>query len=118
MMTKDANEMSSLLDGSHAAQAIINKVFIKGFHALYKTQIDKLQTTALFDTGASINAISFKFFSTLQQQLKVIPTNRKVVSADGNNLGPVGEIHIKFKICNLVFNNRCDIILGLSWQQN
>ena len=74
--------------------------------------------------GASINAISFKFFSTLQQQLKVIQTNRKVVSADCNSLGPIGEVHIKFKIGNVVFNNRfiilnnlqCDIILRLPWQ--
>ena len=91
---------------------------------LYKIQIGELQTAALFNTGASINVISFKSFSTLQQQLKVIPTNRKVVSADSNSLGPVGEVHIKFKIGNMVFNDRfiilnklkCNIILRLSWQ--
>ena len=87
-------------------------------------QTGKLQTATLFDTGASINAISFKFFSTLQQELKVLPTNTKVISADSNNLGPIGEVHIKFKIGNVVFNDRfvtlnnlqCDIILGLPWQ--
>ena len=84
----------------------------------------ELQTAALFYTGASINAISFKFFSTLQQQLKVMPTNKKVVYADGNSLGPIGEVHIKFKIGNIAFNDRffilnnlqCDIILRLLWQ--
>ena len=126
MMTKNTNDTSSWLDGSHAAQAIINEVFIEGFHVLYKIEIGELQTAALFDTGAFINAISFKFFSTLQQQLKFIPTNRKVISADSNSLGPVGEFHIKFKIGNIVFNERfvilnnlqCDIILRLPWQQN
>ena len=61
------------------------------------------------------------FFSSLQQQLKVIPTNRKVVSADGNSLGPTGEVHLQFKIGNVVFHDRfvilnnlqCDIIVGL-----
>ena len=122
-MTKDADDMSSCLDDTPADQAIINEVFIEGFHALYKIQIGELKTSTLFNTGASIIAISF--FSTLEQQLKVIPTNRrKVVSADGNSLGPVGEVHIKFKIGNIVFHNRfvilnnlqCDIILRLPWQ--
>ena len=91
---------------------------------LYKIQIGKLQTVALFDTGASINAISFRFFSTLKQKLKVIPTNRKVVFADGDSLCPITEVHIKFKVGNVVFNNRLiilhnlqhDIILRLLWQ--
>ena len=56
--------------------------------------------------------------------LKVIPTNRKVVSADGNSLGPIAEVHIKFQIDNVVFHNRFvilnnlqhDIILRLPWQ--
>ena len=54
----------------------------------------KLKTAGLFDTGVLINAISPNFFSSLQQQLKVIPTNRKVVSADGDSLGPIGEVHL------------------------
>ena len=74
----------------------------------------------------SINTISSKFFSSLQQQLKVISTNRKVLSADGNSLGPIGEVHLWFQIGNIVFYNRsiildnlqCDIILGLPWQHN
>ena len=87
--------------------------------------IGKLKTVSLFDTGASINAISFKFFSHMEQQLKVLPTSRKVVSADGNSLGPIGEVHLKFKIGNIVLYDRfmilnnlqCDIILRLPWQQ-
>ena len=52
---------------------------------------------ALFDTGASINAISFKFYSSMQQQVKLLPTNRKVVSADSDSLGPIGDVHLQFK---------------------
>ena len=56
----------------------------------------------------------------------MLPTNRKVVSADGNSLGPVGEVHVKFKLSKVVFNNifvilnklQCDINLGLLWQCN
>ena len=61
----------------------------------------------------------------MQHQLKILPTSRKVVSADGNSLGPIGEVHLKFKIGKVVFNDRFvilnnqqhDIILGLPWQQ-
>ena len=85
-----------------------------------------MHTQALFDTGASINAISLKFYSSTQQHLKMLPTNRKVVSADGNSLGPIGEVHVKFKLGKVVFNNifiilnnlQHDIILGLPWQCN
>ena len=62
----------------------------------------------------------------MEQQLKVLPTSRKVVSADGDSLGPIGEVHLKFKIGNIVFHERfmilnnlqCDIILWLPWQWN
>ena len=62
----------------------------------------------------------------MQQQLKSLPTSRKVVSADGDSLGPIHEVHLKFKIGKVVFNDRFiivnnlqyDIILGLPWQQN
>ena len=91
---------------------------------LYNIQIGNLHTQAWFDTGASINAISFKFYSSMQQHLKMLPTSRKVVSADGDSLGPVGEVHVKFRIGKVVFNDvfiilnnlQCDIILGLPWQ--
>ena len=86
-MAKDTDDMSTSLDDPSTDQAIINEVFIKGFHALYKIQIGKLKTATLFDTGASINTISFKCFSYMQQQLKILPKSRKVVSADGNSLG-------------------------------
>ena len=93
---------------------------------LYKVQIGKLHTQALFDTGTSINAISFKFYSTMQQQLKILLTSRKVVSVDGYSLGPLGKVHLKLRISKVLFNDvfiilnnlQCDIILGLPWQQN
>ena len=50
--------------------------------------------------------------------------NRKVVSADDDSLGPIGEVHLKLKIGNVVFYDRFmilnnlqhDIILRLPWQ--
>ena len=88
-------------------------MFVEGFHALYHLQIGKLKTKALFETGASINAISSKFFRSLQQQFKVIPTSRKVVLADGDSLGPIGEVHLKFKLGKVVFNDRLVILNNL-----
>ena len=93
---------------------------------LYNIQVYNLPTQTLFDTGASINAISLKFFSFMQQQVKLLPTNRKVVSADGNSLGPIGEVHLKFKLGKVEFNDifvilnnlQWDIILSLPWQHN
>ena len=81
---------------------------------------------ALSDTGASINALSFKFFSHIQQHVKLLPTTRKVVSADGDSLGPIGEVHLKFKVGKIDFNDvfvilnnlQRDIILGLPWQHS
>ena len=60
----------------------------------------------------------------MQQHLKMLSTSRKVVSADGDSLGPIGEVHIRFRIAKVVFNHmfvilnslQCDIILGLPWQ--
>ena len=80
----------------------------------------------MFDTGKFINAISLKFYSSMQQHVKLLPTNRKVVSADGNSLGSIGEVHVKFKLGKVEFNNvfiilnnlQQDIILGLPWQCN
>ena len=62
----------------------------------------------------------------MQQQVKLLPTNRKVVSADGDSLGPIGEVHVKFKVGKvelndvfIILNNlQQDIILGLLWQHN
>ena len=56
----------------------------------------------------------------------MLPTNRKVVSADGNSLGPIGEVHVKFKLGKVVFNDvflilnnlQHDIILSLPLQHN
>ena len=42
--------------------------------------------------------ISLKFYSSMQQQVKLLPTNRKGVSAYGDSLGPIGEVHVKFKV--------------------
>ena len=62
----------------------------------------------------------------MQHQLKILPTSRKDVSADGDSLGPVGEVHLKFKIGKVVFNDRViilnnlqhDIFLVLPLQRN
>ena len=66
------------------------------------------------------------FFGHMQQQFNILPNSRNIVSADGDSLGPVGEVHLKFKIGNKVFHDRfmilnnlqCDIIFRLPWQQN
>ena len=73
------------------------KVFIEGFHTLYNVQVYNTQVQALFNTGASINTISFKFYSYIQQQVKLLPTNRQVVSADGDSLGPISEVSFKIQ---------------------
>ena len=73
--------------------------------------------------GVSIKAISLKFYSSMQQHVKFLPTNRKVVSADSDSPGPIGEVHVKFKLGKVEFNNifiilnnlQWDIILGLPW---
>ena len=62
----------------------------------------------------------------MQQHVKLLPTNRKVVSADSDSLGPIGEVHVKFKLGKVEFNNvfiilnnlQWDIILSLPWQHN
>ena len=96
IMLEDPDDSLAWLAAPNAL--VINEVFIDGFHVLYNIQIDNLHTQALFDTGTSINAISLKFYSSMQQHVKLLPTNRKVVSADGNSLGPIGEVHVKIQI--------------------
>ena len=62
----------------------------------------------------------------MQQHVKLLPTNRKVVSADGDSLGPAVEVHVKFKLGKVEFNDvfiilnnlQWDIILSLLWQHN
>ena len=99
-------------------------MFIDGFHALYNIHISNTCTQALFDTGASINAISHKFFSSIQKLFKPLPTDKEVVSADGDSLGPIGKVHIKFQVGKIEFDDifiilgslQQDVILGLPWQ--
>ena len=120
------SEASDWLHNPHTDTTTINELFIEGFHALYHVQIGGLKVAGLFDMGTSINAISSKFFRSIHHQLKIIPMNRKVVSADGNSLGPVGEVHIKFELGKVVFHDRFiildnlkqDMILGIPWQSN
>ena len=76
-------------------------------------QIGKLKTTALFDAGTSINAISSMFFRSLQEQLKITPVYRNVVSADGDSLGPTGKVHLKFQLGKVIFNDRFIILNNL-----
>ena len=105
-MCEEKCEASNYLQSPHTAVDTISKLFIEGFHSLYHLQIGELKTAALFDTGSFIIAISSKFFRSLHQQLKVIPSNRKVVSTGGNSLGPVGKVHIKFQLGKVIFNDR------------
>ena len=124
IMLEDSDNSSAWLAAPNAS--VINEVFIDGFHALYNIQIDNLHTLALFDTGTPINTISLKFYSSVQQHVKMLPSNRKVVSADSDSLGPIGEVYVKFKLGMVVFTNifvilnnlQHDIILGLPWQCN
>ena len=104
--------------------SVINEVFIVGLHTLYNIEVYNIHIQALFDTCASINAISFKFYSSIQQKVKLLPTNRKVVSAESDSLGPISEVHFKFKIDKIEFNDmfvilnnlQRDTILTLPWQ--
>ena len=41
----------------------------------------------------------------MQQQVKLLPTNRKVVSADSSCLGPIGEVHLQFKLGKVEFHD-------------
>ena len=124
MMMEDSDNTSAWLVTSD--EALVSEVFIDSFHALYNIQIGNLHTQALFDTGTSINAISFKFYSSMQQHLKMLLTSRKAVSADGDSLGPISEVHIQLRIGKVVFNDvfvilnnlQHDIIFGLPWQWN
>ena len=88
-------------------------MFVEGFHSLYHLQIGKLKTTALFNTGASINAFHQSFSKFLQQQFKVIPTSKKVVSADSDSLGPIEDVHLKFQLGKVIFNDRFIILNNL-----
>ena len=49
----------------------------------------------------------------MQQQVKLLPTNRKVVSADGDSLGLIGEVHLKFKLSKVEFNDVFVILSNL-----
>ena len=121
-MLEDSDDSSAWLVPPNTS--VINEVFIEGFHTLYNAQVYNMHIQALFDTCASINAISLKFYSSIQQKVKFLHTNRKVVSADGDSLGPISEVHLKFKIGKIEFkdvfvilnNLQRDIILSLQWQ--
>ena len=76
MMMEDSDDSCAWLVTSD--KAIINEVFIDTFHALYNIQVGNLHTQALFDTDVLINAISFKFYSTMQQHLKCYPPAEKL----------------------------------------
>ena len=39
--------------------------------------------------------------------------NRKVVLADGDSLGPIEEVHIKFQLGKVVFHDRFVILYNL-----
>ena len=66
-MLEDSDDSSAWL--ALLATSLIYEVFIEGFHAIYNIQAYDTYIKALFDTGASINALSFKFFSHIQQHV-------------------------------------------------
>ena len=76
IMLEDSDDSSAWLAALNAL--VINEVFIDGFNALYNIQKDNLHTQALFDMGSSINAISVKFYISMHQHVKLLPTNRKL----------------------------------------
>ena len=77
MMVEDSDNSSAGLVPSED-EAMINEVFIEGFHVLYKVQIGKLHTQALFNTHTSINAISFKFYTQCNSSSKFYPPAEKL----------------------------------------
>ena len=62
-MCEEEGEASNWQQDPYTDVATISKLFIEGFHVLYYVQLGELKTAALFDLGASNNAISSKFFS-------------------------------------------------------
>ena len=62
----------------------------------------------------------------MQHRLNCYPPTEKLFSADGDSLGPIGEVHVKFKLGKVEFddlfvilnNLQQDIILRLPWQCN
>ena len=70
-MLEDSDDSSAWLVSS-SVLSIINEVFIDDFHALYNIHISNMCTQALFDTGASINAISQKFFQFYTAMIQTI----------------------------------------------
>ena len=66
IMLEDSDDSSVWLVSS-SELSVTNEVFIDGFHALYNIHISNMCTQALFDTGASVNVISHRFFSSIQQ---------------------------------------------------
>ena len=47
----------------------------------------------------------------------MLPTNRKVVSADGDSLGPISEVHVKFKLGEVEFSDIFIILNNLQWDK-
>ena len=66
------------------------------------------------------------FTVTYTNRSNCYPPTEKVVSADSDSLGPIDEVHLKFKVGKIHFNDvfvilnnlQRDIILGLPWQCN
>ena len=49
----------------------------------------------------------------MQQLVKLLPTNRKEVSADGDSLSPIGEVHVKLQLGKVEFNDVFAILNSL-----
>ena len=48
--------------------------------------------------------------------LNCYPPTEKFVPADGDSLGPFGEVHVKFKLGKVEFNNVFIILNNLQWE--
>ena len=67
IMLEDSDDSSAWL--ALLATSGINEVFIEGYHTIHNIQVYDTYIKALFDTGASINALSFKFLVTYSNML-------------------------------------------------
>ena len=80
----------------------------------YKVQANSIPVVTLFDTGAGMNIIFSKFFSSIVNKAKVFKCNRKIRNVGGDTLVPIGECYVDLKIGNMVLKDRVIIIKNLN----
>ena len=81
---------------------------------LYKAQGSGIPVVALFDMGAGMSIMSSKFFRSIVNKPKVFKCNKKVRSAGGDTLVPIGECYVELKIGKKVLKDRVIIIKNLN----